>query len=333
MTDKTPSGAAPISPDQANYLIATAARAPSVHNTQPWRFRVDQSAIELYCDPRRRLRLDPKGREKLISCGAALFGLRLAVRSLGYQPVVELLPDQARPRLLARVAIAAAEPMTVREHQMLKALPHRHTHRGPFDPVPLPAGLLPGLQHDALAEGATLEIVPPGIAHQRLADIVAAAGHTLDLDPRAGGEVRYWTRQAGSPARDGVPAHAFAATAAHPGRPSGRLRQRDFDLGRGLGQQADDGPAPAVTAVLLTRGDSRTDWLHAGQALHRLLLHAASWWVFASLYTQPLENAPIRALIKDGLALPGEPQMLLQLGVAHAAHVTARRPPDELIEP
>ncbi|MGH3272773.1 MAG: hypothetical protein ACRDNZ_00405, partial [Streptosporangiaceae bacterium] len=83
MTDKTPAGMPPILPDQARYLIATAARAPSVHNTQPWRFRVDRSVLELYYDPGRKLRVDPLGREELISCGAALFGLRLAVRSLG----------------------------------------------------------------------------------------------------------------------------------------------------------------------------------------------------------------------------------------------------------
>jgi nitroreductase len=113
MNEETIVGAAPILADQADYLIATAARAPSVHNTQPWRFRVGRSAIGLYYDQRRKLRVDPIGREMLISCGAALFGLRLAVRSLGYVPVVELLPDPARLRLLARVTLGAPEPMTV----------------------------------------------------------------------------------------------------------------------------------------------------------------------------------------------------------------------------
>ena len=161
-------------PIRSNYLIATAARAPSVHNTQPWRFRVGHYVIELYADRRRKLRVDPAGREMLISCGAALFGLRLAVRSLGYLPVVELLPDPDRLRLLARVRLGAAEPMTGRERQMLAALPHRHTHRGPFAPGPLPAGLLAGLQHDALAEGATLALVDPALAYQQLADILGA---------------------------------------------------------------------------------------------------------------------------------------------------------------
>ena len=85
--------------------------------------------------------------------------------------------------------------------------------------------------------------------------------------------------------------------------------------------------------MLITGGDGRADWLRAGQALHRLLTHAAASWVFASLYTQPLEADAIRALIRERLALPGAPQMLLQLGLAHTTHPTARRSPADLIEP
>src|SRR6516162_11075293 len=237
--------AVPIPADQMDFLIATAARAPSVHNTQPWRFRVGEFAIELYADTRRKLRADPIGREMLISCGAALFGLRLAVRSLGYLPVVELLPDPARLRLLARVRLGSPVPMTARERQMLEALPHRHTHRGPFDPGPLPAGLLAGLQHDALAEGATLAPVDPGIAYQQLADIVGAASRRQDLDPAVHAEMLRWSRAAADSAPDGVPAHAFPSSS---GPQRGRLPQRDFDMGRDLGMLPAGGPPPAVTA-------------------------------------------------------------------------------------
>jgi len=207
MTGTNVREAVPIPAGQIGYLVATAARAPSVHNTQPWRFRVSQYAIELYADPRRKLRVDPIGREMLISCGAALFGLRLAVRSLGYLPVVELLPDPARLRLLARVRLGAAVTMTAAERQMLEAVPHRHTHRGPFAPGRLPAGLLAGLQHDALAEGATLALVDRAIAYQQLADIVGAAKRRQVLDPVARAEMRLWSRGPASTARprSGVP--------------------------------------------------------------------------------------------------------------------------------
>jgi hypothetical protein len=319
-----------IAPDQVKEVITTAARAPSVHNTQPWRFKIGPDAIELYADPRRKLRIDPAGREMLISCGAALFGLRLGVRSLGYLPVVELFPDPSRLRLLARVSLGPAAPLTQAERRMLAAVPHRHTHRGPFAVEPLPGGLIAGLQHDAVAEGAALVLVGPTLAYQALTDIVGPVSLRQDLDPVARQEIRRWSRAAGGAARDGVPALAFADRA---GRQRGRLRQRDFDLGRGLGLLTADGPPAAATAVLVTPGDGRADWLRAGQALHRLLVHAAERWAFASLYTQPLEAAAIRTLIRTRLALPGAPQILLQLGVARTTQATARRPPSDLIEP
>ena len=317
----------------AQYLIATAARAPSVHNSQPWGFRVGPRAVELWCDPRRKVAVDAIGREMLISCGAALFGLRLAVRSLGFQPVVDLLPDRSQLRLMARVSIGAAAPVNALERQMLTAVPHRHTHRGPFLPGPLPAGLLAGLQNDALTEGASLAFVEAGLPYYRLAEIAAAAARRGEADPRARADMRRWTRRwtrsAQATARDGVPATALADSPST-GIRQGWLPQRDFDLGRGISRLPASGAPPAATGVLLTAGDRRADWLRAGQALQRLLLHAASTWVFASLYTQPLEDPVTRALIRDQLTLPGHPQMLLQLGRAATAPSTARRLPADL---
>lgn len=318
----------PIPAEQVDFLIATAARAPSVHNTQPWRFRVTTYALELYADPARRLRVDPSGREMVISCGAALFGLRLASRSLGFTPRVEIVPTSA-PGLLARIGLGTPHPMDSSERQMLAALPHRHTHRGPFSPEPLPAGLLGSLVQEAAAEGATLSLLDRDRGYEQLADIVNAVGRRQDRDPAARADMRNWTRNLGSHARDGVPPTAFSATSdGH----RGRLAQRDFDLGRNFGQVDADGPAPAATAVLLTPGDNVSDWICAGQALHRVLARAATEWVFASLHTQPLESAAIRDLITDRLMLPGAAQMILQLGRARSTQVTARRPPADLID-
>src|SRR5262249_13706891 len=168
------------------------------------------------------------------------------------------------------------------------------------------------------------------LAYQQLADIVGAAGRRQDLDPLARAEVRRWSRGAADPARDGIPARAFPAGAGHG---TGRLPQRDFDLGRALGLLDEGGPPPAAPAVLLPRGPGGAEGPGAARPRPRLRAHAASKGVFASLYTQPLEAASIRALIRDRLALPGAPQMLLQLGPAHTTHVTARRPPADLIEP
>jgi hypothetical protein len=323
----------PIRPDQVSYLITTAGRAPSVHNTQPWRFLTDGSALELYADRSRILHhVDPVGREMLISCGAALFGLRLGVRRLGYLPVTEVFPSAAARDLLARVRLGAQMPASRRERALLVALAHRYTHRGPFTGDPVPPSLLPALQHAAMAEGATLVLLGRS-GYEQIADVVAAADRLQRLHPVVRAEVRRWTRAAGSQARDGVPVAAFAASNPAQQRPRGALAMRDFDLGRGWGKLEAGGAAPDVTAVLITPGDDRADWLRAGQALNRVLVQAASKWVFASLHTQPLESAPVRAEIRARLALPGAPQMLLQLGRADIAKPTVRRPVGDLLVP
>jgi hypothetical protein len=321
-----------ISARTVTAMLATASRAPSVHNTQPWRFAVGSHAIDLYADPARKLHQDRAGREMLISCGAALFGLRLAVRELGYLAMVSLLPEPSRPSLLARVTLGPEAPVTAMERRMLTALPHRHTHRGAFDPGVVPTSLLAGLQHDALAEGATLALIDSPGKYGKLAALVAEATRMQALNSAAREDVLRWSRMPGSAARDGVRAAAFApAGEVAPGR----LAERDFDLGRHIGLLSGPGPdepPPAATAVLITPGDSRADWLRAGQALHRVLAHAATEWVSASLHTQPLEFPAIRDLIRARLALPGAVQMLLQFGPARSSMSSARRPvPDFLI--
>jgi hypothetical protein len=231
------------------------------------------------------------------------------------------------------VRLGLPAPMTPDERKMLLAVPHRHTHRGPFEPGPLPAGLLARLRDDVAAEGATLSVVDTDPARRKLTAILAAWSRVQDLYPGSGAsiqsrvETERWTRDAGSQARDGVPAHAFPAAA---GRDPGQLPRRDFDLGRGWGLLPSGGPPAPVTALLVTSGDHQEEWLRAGQGLQRLLLRATSHWVFASLQTQPLQEASVRARIQGGLALPGVPLVLLQLGRARTTHPTARRPPADL---
>jgi nitroreductase len=331
---KPPTSDAALTPDQVAFLLATAGRAPSVHNTQPWRFRVHRSGLDLHADQGRRLRaIDPAGREMLISCGAAVYGLRLGMRQLGYQATVELLPDPGHPSLLARVRLGRQAPLSQEEWGMLAAVPHRHTHRGPFSPEPIPAGLLPRLQHDAIAEGATLVLVDER-SRSRLRDLAEAAARWQQHNPMVREELRNWTRARGSDTRDGVPASAYTTLAGGQEAKAcwdGALARRDFDQGRGEGQLEAGGLPPSATAILVTAGDTPTDWLRAGQALNRMLVDAASSWVFATLNSQPMESLSLRTLVRSRLFLPGAPQMLLEFGRAHTAAATARRPVEDLI--
>src|SRR5437764_14995268 len=72
-----------------------AMRAPSIHNTQPWRFVLTQDALEIHADRTRRLKvLDPRGRQLRISLGCALFHARVAIAPAGHEPSGRRPPDR-----------------------------------------------------------------------------------------------------------------------------------------------------------------------------------------------------------------------------------------------
>lgn len=192
---------------------------------------------------------------------------------------------------------------------------------------------------DAAAEGASLVLLDRPGQVRDLVGLTAAAGQAQQASPQIQAELQMWARPVGSAARDGIPGHAQAAPdpADETGAPSARqprpeepaherLPQRDFGI---AGTLPGGGPLPTATAVLITRADEPADWLKAGQALDRLLLHAASRWVFARLQSEPLESPRLRAEIRSRLCLSGVPQLLLQFGRANIAPATARRPAAE----
>ena len=323
MSRSIAAGSQPLPADAVELLVATAVRAPSVHNTQPWRFDYTaDGSLELRAADDRALPVaDPKARELIISCGAALLNLRLAIRQLQLQPYVELLPDDDDPLLLARIRALPAPPISRDEQILLAAIPRRHTHRQGFTDRALSPTLWEEIADAAAVEGADLRFVDGAALTSGLEALTRFADDAHHADTEIQSELRAWTPPPGSPRRDGVPVESYP-----PRVPRGGLPGRDFSMGRGWGRIGEAGVGRTSLAVLLTGDDRVTDWLRAGQALQRALLRAAADWVFASFNTQPLEVPHFREAMRALLATRGFPQMVLQLGHATVAPSTPRRP-------
>ncbi|MGH4030406.1 Acg family FMN-binding oxidoreductase [Actinomycetota bacterium Odt1-20B] len=308
----------------ANYLVRAAVLAPSLHNSQPWLFTGDATGLDLYADPTRRLTLsDPDARELFISCGAALFNVRLAMRHLGFVPVVRLLPHASNPAHLAHVDWGPHEVASEATELMHRSLRVRHTHRGPFSASPLPPPLIDELRRQAHAEGADLRVVESGRQRARIAELVREAETIHRRDPGRRTELLQWSQEFHGSRLDGVP---LATCTYHPDCVT--LAGRDF-LGLTFTL-----PAPpevwrsrtGLVAVLTTRRDTRTEWLQAGQALQRVLLHATAYGSAAAFHTQPLELPRLRSEVRAALWFGPFPQMILRLGHAPHGAPTPRRP-------
>jgi nitroreductase len=305
-------------------LVQYAILAPSGHNAQPWRFRVRDGALELLADRSRALPVvDPEDRELVMSCGAALCFLRVALRHFGHTGVVELLPDPANNDLLARVRVGNRLDPTELDDALFRAIPHRHTNRGPFDTRRIRKQLLRELAEHAAAEGAWLRVVADG-AKDAVADLIVEGDRRQAADRAFRRELASWMRPNRGRARDGMPGYAQgfgdAASVVMP------LVVRAFDWGK-MRAAKDRALATEAPALLLlgTGTDSAVDWLRAGLALGRVLLRATGDGVTASFLNQPIEVAPLRARLAAALGVHGFPQLLLRVGYGAESRATPRR--------
>jgi len=314
-------------------VVTAAVWAPSVHNTQPWRFTASGQQLSLYADIERRLQVaDPDGREMMISCGAALFTARLALRSLGYLPETQVLPDPGQPLLVARVRWARRAARTEFEQRLFGQVRRRRTHRGGFDPVPLPRGLLAALRDSAARYGAMLRIIADDGRRAALAAAVQAAGRVQRLDSARARELARWAPAPGSARADGVPPAGYPARDEHT---SPDFPGRDFAHGHGWGlpplSTASLFRSAGVVALLTTADDRPPDWINAGQALQRILLTASTLGVAAALHTQPMEVDWLRESIRTQLSDGANPQLVLRFGAVIQAADSVRRPPADVL--
>src|SRR5215210_889125 len=147
-------------PDQTTLeqLVAAASCAPSIHNTQPWRFVRTPAAVDLYADPARRLMAtDPGGRELMASCGAALHTFQVVAAAAGWVTKVRRLPDPSRPHLVAEITFATA-PASPEAVALAQAVPARRTDRRRVSSWPVPEGRL----HQLVAVAATRGVLGAG---------------------------------------------------------------------------------------------------------------------------------------------------------------------------
>ncbi len=307
-------------------MVAAAILAPSMHNTQPWRFRFSpgDQTIELYADPARMLRFgDPEGRAVHIACGAALLNLRLAAVAAGRQPQVRLIPTVTQRLLLATVRLAGPCQPQPDELELHAAIPARRTNRRPFSGRPVPPGILAELAEAARREGAELHFLD----HQeavRVLGLARDAERQLLAHQRYRAELARWA--GGARDREGIPDAALA-----PHDPTGAAPVRDFGAGHpGPMHYAWFEERPQL-AVLATPSCSRSDWMRAGQALQRVLLTATARGISASPLTQPLETADAW-LVRDPRSGFEYPQMIVRLGYGLPVPQTPRRPVSEVLE-
>lgn len=313
------------------FLLAYATLAPSSHNTQPWLFHARGNELELYADRTRACRVvDPDDRELVMSCGCALYHLRCAMAHFGYLGEAEILPDADDPDFLARVSLGEEEESSAEESMLFYAMARRRTNRQPFNDEPVPPALLHALRRAARNEFASLRVIEGEEMRHEVADLIAEGDRRQWANKRFRLELAAWVHPNRSGARDGIPGYAQGVDDLM--SYAGPLVVRTFNMGDGQAAMDHElATGSPVLAVLLTDNDSARDWLHAGQALARILLRARVEDVWSSFLNQAIELPDLRQKLAGTLDVSGFPQACLRFGFGDDVRPTPRRGVQEVM--
>lgn len=304
-------------------------KAPSILNTQPWRWRVRQGSMDLYADRARQVRsIDPVGRLMLVSCGAALHHARVTLAYRGYEAWVRRWPDPRDSDHLATVTVARSHEPSRSDTSDYRSLRERRTERRLAPSIPVPRDALAVLRKRAGLEDTGLHHLSvdqlPTLA---LAAKLAQQRETRDSPEMA--ELREWERRS-RVSGQGVPPETVTAPVDRP------VPLRDLTSGGatllhpGLG---DDRFAEYL--VLATVGDGPADWLRAGEATSSVWLAATGCGLSASVISDVIEDAEARRLVGSLLLEGGHPQLVMRVAVDSQPTpppATPRRPATEYID-
>lgn len=311
---------------QLNSVLEAAGRAPSLHNTQPWAFRLTADRIELHIDAARLLpAADPDRREVRIGCGAALFNLRLALAGCSVKAAVTVLPA------------GLGGPVAVLENgrrfvpgpgltDLVRAIPLRRTNRRPYLSVDVSSGDQQTLARAGTAEGGLVHYITDPAGLTRLREQAAAAHRILLADPAWVAEWNAWTRRVDT--FDGVPVSAAGPVPA----PQDFWTLRDFgESGRPPRAEGKDFEEQPLIAVLATHADTPVNQVFAGQAMQRMLLTATTLGLSASYLSQLIEVPSAAAELRELIGGFSYPQVVLRVGFGSPTPPTPRRPVAECL--
>ncbi|MEK6439875.1 Acg family FMN-binding oxidoreductase [Pseudonocardia sp. T1-2H] len=314
----------PADHDRLQHAVELALQAPSVHNTQPWCWRIGADRVELFADRNRQLTgTDPDGRDMLISCGAALHHLQVALAGLGVATETDRLPDPESRDHLATVRTRSGAPNRA-DAALFGQLGRRHTDRRPYAQEPVSTAALRAMVDRASGFGTVLQAVTDPAAAARLHVVLAEAATSQPHRPGYLSELLTWTHRYAN-AHDGIPATSVPPRDAYT---ASYLRRFPS------GQQAADpafGPDGGLLLVLATARDDVPSAVQAGEAMSAVLLTATRSGLATAPLSQALEISATRERIQmEALRIPEYPQLIIRVGHPPAdsapLEATPRRP-------
>jgi hypothetical protein len=329
-----------LSRAQQEEVVAEAARAPSVHNVQPARWRFEGNEVSLSEDRSRRLPAgDPSGRDTAASLGAAFEGMRIALSTRGFSLSP---PEHAMEGGADRVGLVCTAVMSVgaTPDPLAAFVARRRAWRGKF--IPVDAAVAAAL--------ATLQASRDDVIIGKSADDVSAVARLNDScsweflnDSAYQSELYEWMRFSPEDPRwhrDGLTAECLAMSSVERTAAKALFKPSTFRVLRliGLGRAlvAEAAVVRTSSAVVVMHRPEKEMPFESGRAFYRLWLELTKLGVVACPMSSIADSARGASDVRVRFGVPRGHRVMnvLRVGAAPSEPPrSARLPVTELLQP
>ena len=317
--------------EKLRFLLKFAVLAPSSHNTQPWRFQIENNRIDVLADPKRRLLVsDRNDRQLFISLGCAIENILTAAYCYGYGSEVIYFPDNSFDQAIASIELREDQETMAKDAFSLGSLINRVTNRGKYKKDLPPENFLEKIQE--LADDRVRVDLLTGDKKNLAAEIAVEAAIEAMNDPEFRRELSSYVKNNFTRSKTGIP--CFGMGIPDPISLLAPFLIKYINLNK-LSKKKDEdllkNHTPAII-VLSTPTDTKEDWLRAGQVYEKINLEAYKIQLATAMWAAPIQISDFYRELQKVTNTDNRPQALFRLGypvkeVRHSPRLTG----DELV--
>ena len=304
-------------------LVRYASLAPSSHNSQCWKFALEDKAITILPDLLRRCpAVDPDDHHVYITIGCAAENLVQTASAHGFQAEPRFDPQHDA----VRVALA---PSAAQATHLFKAIAARQCTCGDYDGTPVSNAELGLLERAGTSAGVgVLLLTERSRMEQVLAHVIQ--GNTAQMaDPAIVKELKSWIRFNGAEAvrtGDGL----YSAASGNPAVPNwiGDVAFPWAFTSQGENDKyARQVRSCAGIAVFAGLAADKAHWVEVGRSYERFALQATALDIRNAMLKQPVEVLSVRPHFAAAVGLAGQrPDLVVRFGRGPALPPSLRRP-------
>jgi len=316
-------------PALARELVRYATLAPSSHNTQCWKFRLDERSISILPDLARRCPVvDPDDHHLFVSLGCAAENLAQAALANGLQALVT---PGAAPTDALRIAL---EPTRAVRSALFDAIPLRQSTRAEYDGKTLTSEESKLLEQAGSGAGVRVLLLTEKAAMEKVLEYVIEGNTAQVNDPAFVEELKHWIRFGESEAvrsGDGL----LSRSTGNPALPrwlGSILFGMFFTPKSENGKIAKQVRSSAGIAVFVSDADDPAHWMETGRCYQRFALQAAALGIRNAHLNQPVEVATLRPQFAGFLGIgQRRPDLVVRFGRGPLTPRSLRRPVDDVL--